>query len=360
MKNKLKENIIKEPKNWLVTGGAGFIGSNLVQNLLMLDQNVTVLDNFSTGSMDNIDEVKKAVGSRQKSLRIIHDDIRNADTCMEACCKVDFVLHQAALGSVPLSIEDPQTTHAVNVDGFVNMLIAAREKKVKRFIYASSSSVYGDLEVSPKKEDLIGKPISPYAVSKLTNELYAQVFSETYDMHTVGLRYFNVFGPRQNPNGAYAAVIARWLNFMLDNIECTIFGDGETSRDFCYVENVVQANLLAATMPVSKGEIFNIACNSAISLNTLYEHLRSLLTDYTDRMDFKPVTYKDFRNGDIKHSLADINKAQNILDYQPEYSVLQGLEKYVRWAVDKAMPIEKTIITNSNNIASESECLGAA
>lgn len=330
LKNDLKNN----SQIWLVTGCAGFIGSNLLEALLKLDQVVIGLDNFSTGYQHNLDEVKSLVSSDQWSrFTFIEGDIRNLDICHAACQGVDYVLHQAALGSVPRSIEDPITTNSANITGFLNMLVAARDAKVKRFVYAASSSTYGDHPGLPKVEDQIGKPLSPYAVTKYVNELYADVFARAYGMECIGLRYFNVFGRRQDPDGAYAAVIPKWIAAMIKGEPVYINGDGETSRDFCYVENVVQANLLAATTqnPEAANQVCNVAVGERTSLNDLYYHLRDNLNQLFPHLKDSQPIHRDFRAGDVCHSLADINKATKLLDYQSTHQIADGLKVVMEW-----------------------------
>ena len=324
----------KEPGVWLVTGCAGFIGSNLLEALLKMGQRVVGLDNFSTGFQHNLDEVQAKVGADAwQRFRFIEGDIRNFDDCRAAVRGVDYVLHQAALGSVPRSLEDPATTNAVNISGFLNMLIAARDEQVKSFVYAASSSTYGDHEALPKVEDQIGQPLSPYAVTKYVNELYASVFARSYGFNGIGLRYFNVFGPRQTPDGAYAAVIPRWIGAMIRNEVVTINGDGETSRDFCYVDNVVQMNLLAAAaQPEAVNEVYNVALNARTSLNELFEYLVKALGQNGLSYDRKPA-YAGFRAGDVRHSQADIGKARRLLGYEPQFSIVQGLEKAMPWYI---------------------------
>lgn len=321
---------------WLVTGIAGFIGSNLLEALLQLNQKVVGLDNFSTGHQSNLDEVKCIVTPVQwKNFSFIKADICNLADCQIACSGIDFVLHQAALGSVPRSVEDPITTNASNVSGFLNMLVAARNAKVKRFVYAASSSTYGDHPGLPKVEDQIGKPLSPYAVTKYVNELYANMFGKTYGLESVGLRYFNVFGPRQDPNGAYAAVIPKWIASMINGEAIYINGDGETSRDFCYISNVVQANLLAACVQNTQAvnQVYNIAVGDSTTLNQLYELLNfNLLPGYQNLQDVQPV-YRDFRAGDVRHSLADISKANTLLGYQSTHRIDEGLKVAMAWYV---------------------------
>lgn len=323
-------------RTWLVTGVAGFIGSNLLEALLSLDQNVVGLDNFSTGFRHNLDEVRNTVSEAQWSrFSFIEGDIRNIKDCRDACVGVDYVLHNAALGSVPRSIDDPVLSNETNVSGFLNMLLAARDAKVKSFTYAASSSTYGDNPLLPKVEERIGNPLSPYAVTKYVNELYADVFSRCYGFNTIGLRYFNVFGPRQNPNGAYAAVIPKWVAAMLEGQVVVINGDGETSRDFSYVENAVQANLLAAVASEdAKNEIYNMAAGARTTLNDLYR----LLSDSLSRLGvsgFIDPVYKDFRIGDVRHSLADISKAQRMLGFTPTHSVELGVALTTAWYVSR-------------------------
>ena len=329
-----QKQLRSEPKTWLVTGVAGFIGSNLLENLLRLDQHVVGLDNFSTGKKNNLNQVKESVSEYQwQQFTFIEGDIRDLDTCALACHGVEFVLHEAALGSVPRSIEDPITSNASNVTGFLNTLVAARDAGVRRFVYAASSSTYGDHPGLPKKEDVIGKPLSPYAVTKYINELYADVFARTYGMETIGLRYFNVFGPRQDPEGAYAAVIPRWIRALILGEAVYINGNGETSRDFCFVDNVVQMNLLAAmtTNPHAVNQVYNTAVNARTTLNELFEKIHSrLLPHFVHLHGCKPI-YRDFRVGDVLHSQADISKASEMLGYQPEYVIDDGLDASLSW-----------------------------
>lgn len=334
------EQIVEQLKSkrhrWLVTGAAGFIGSNLVEALLRLNQSVVGLDNFSTGHQRNLDQVQALVGSAAwKHFNFIRGDICDLNTCNEASKGVDYVLHHAALGSVPRSIEDPIMSNHSNVTGFVNMLVAARDAKTKRFVYAASSSTYGDHPGLPKIEDQIGKPLSPYAVTKYVNELYADVFGRCYDVESIGLRYFNIFGPRQDPDGAYAAVIPKWIASMIKNETVLINGDGETSRDFCYVENVVQANILSATTTNKDAinQVYNVAVNERTTLNQLFDLQRSLLVKrFAHLENFKPK-YQDFRAGDVRHSLADISKAQNLLGYVPTHRIGDGLRTAMDWYV---------------------------
>jgi UDP-N-acetylglucosamine 4-epimerase len=344
----LKDSLRREPRTWLVTGVAGFIGSNLLEALLRLDQRVVGLDNFSTGYQRNLDEVQSIVTPVQwQNFQMMTGDICNLDDCRKAMTwsgaeegkqhAVDFVLHQAALGSVPRSIEDPLTTNLNNINGFLNMLVAARDAQVRRFVYAASSSTYGDHPALPKVEDIIGKPLSPYAVTKLVNELYADVFARTYGFRTIGLRYFNIFGRRQDPKGAYAAVIPKWIAAMIKNEPVYINGDGETSRDFCYIDNTVQANLLAATATTddATNQVYNVAVGDRTSLNQLYFHLReNLANQFPHLKDATPV-YRDFRAGDVRHSLADITKTKNILLYAPSHRIKDGLVEAMAWYVNE-------------------------
>lgn len=320
------------PRKWLVTGCAGFIGSNLLETLLKLNQTVTGLDNFATGHQRNLDEVKASVTPEQWArLTFIEGDIRDLEACRRAVQGVDFVLHQAALGSVPRSLKDPITTNEVNIGGFLNMLVAARDAEVKSFVYAASSSTYGDHPALPKVEENIGKPLSPYAVTKFVNELYADVFARSYGFETVGLRYFNVFGKRQDPNGAYAAVIPKWTAAMIQGEDVTINGDGETSRDFCFVENAVQANILAATAPAEgRNQVYNVAVSGRSTLNQLFGFLVKALGNQGVNYGKQPV-YADFRAGDVRHSQADVSKAGRLLGYEPTHTVLQGLEVAMPW-----------------------------
>lgn len=325
---------VDNPATWLITGVAGFIGSNLLESLLENGQTVVGLDNFATGHRHNLDQVRDIVGDKAwKNFSFIDGDIRDIATCHQVCAGVDYVLHQAALGSVPRSLEDPITTNSANIDGFINMLVAARNAKVKRFVYAASSSTYGDHPGLPKVEDLIGKPLSPYAVTKYVNELYADVFARCYGLDSIGLRYFNVFGPRQDPNGAYAAVIPKWIAAMVRHEPVYVNGDGETSRDFCYIKNVIQANLLAATTEnaAATNQIYNIAVGDRTTLNQLLNYLKNHLKHHFKHLEnFKPV-YREFRPGDVRHSLADIGKAQTLLGYVPTYHVQEGLVEALDW-----------------------------
>ncbi|MET0090504.1 MAG: SDR family oxidoreductase [Candidatus Thiodiazotropha sp.] len=333
----LKQTLTNNPGTWLVTGVAGFIGSNLLETLLTLNQKVVGLDNFSTGHAYNFDKVRAAVSAEQwQGFRFIEGDIRNLDICREACEGVDYVLHQAALGSVPRSLADPITTNENNISGYLNMLVASRDAQVKRFVYAASSSTYGDHPGLPKVEDAIGNPLSPYAVTKLVNEHYAQVFARCYDFRTIGLRYFNIFGRRQDPNGAYAAVIPKWVASMIDKEDVFINGDGETSRDFCYIDNAVQANLLAATCenPEATNQVYNVAVGDRTSLNQLFTKIRDILAeDFPYLAEIAPV-YRDFRPGDVRHSLANTEKAQRLLGYHPTHNIDQGLAEAMSWYVN--------------------------
>lgn len=323
-----------------MTGVAGFIGSNLLETLLKLNQRVVGLDNFVTGHQRNLDEVQTLVSTTQwANFSFINGDICNLSDCQKAVTGVDYVLHQAALGSVPRSVAAPITTNATNISGFLNMLVAARDARVKRFVYAASSSTYGDHPALPKVEDTIGKPLSPYAVTKYVNELYTDVFGKTYGLQSIGLRYFNVFGPRQDPNGAYAAVIPKWICSMIQNEPIYINGDGETSRDFCFVNNAVQANLLAATVPstVATNQVYNVAVGDRTTLNQLYEQLQlNLLPSYSHLQGAKPV-YREFREGDVRHSLADISKSANLLGYQPTHRIGDGLKLAMDWYIQHAI-----------------------
>jgi len=328
----LAARIRRQRRTWLVTGCAGFIGSNLVECLLAMGQDVVGLDNFSTGHERNIDEARQAAGkSADGAWRFVRGDIRDRGACAEAVKGVDVVLHQAALGSVPRSIADPLTSHDVNVTGFVNMLDAARNAGLKRFVYAASSSTYGDEPNLPKREDRIGNPLSPYAATKLANEIYAAVYSRTYGIKATGLRYFNVFGPRQDPNGAYAAVIPRWIASMQSQQKVTINGDGSTSRDFCFVANVVQANLLAAIGGFDvQGQVYNVAAGKNISLNELFFKIKEIFALRQVHYNLN-AEYAPFRPGDVMHSLADIAKAEYSLGYRPTHDIDDGLEISVSW-----------------------------
>ncbi|WP_180097101.1 MULTISPECIES: NAD-dependent epimerase/dehydratase family protein [unclassified Acinetobacter] len=328
------EQLQQAPKTWLITGVAGFIGSNLLETLLKLNQNVVGLDNFATGHQHNLDEVQSLVKPEQwANFKFYKGDIRNFEDCQTACAGVDYVLHQAALGSVPRSIADPITTNAANITGFLNMLTAARDAEVKSFTYAASSSTYGDHPALPKVEDNIGKPLSPYAVTKYVNELYAEVFARTYGFKTIGLRYFNVFGKRQDPNGAYAAVIPKWTAAMIAGDDLFINGDGETSRDFCFIENTVQANILAATAnDEAKNQVYNVAVGDRTTLNDLFNAIKAALNENGVTYTKEPV-YRDFRAGDVRHSQASIAKIQQHLGYAPEFEIAKGIKLAMRWYV---------------------------
>lgn len=322
---------------WLVTGAAGFIGSNLVEGLLNAGQQVVGFDNFATGHRSNLAEVQARVGEERWSrFRMIEGDIRDRGACQAAVSGIQFVLHQAALGSVPRSIADPLTTHDVNLTGFVNMIDAARTESVERFVYAASSSTYGDEPNLPKREERIGNPLSPYAATKLANEIYAAVYARTYGMKTIGLRYFNVFGPRQDPNGAYAAVIPKWIAAMIEGAEVVINGDGSTSRDFCFVDNAVQANLRAALAPdEAQNQVYNVAVGERTTLLELFDHLREGLQQHQVHYSLRP-RLADFRPGDVQHSQADIGKAVSLLGYRPTHNVRDGLAAALPWYLEAA------------------------
>jgi UDP-N-acetylglucosamine 4-epimerase len=330
----LQKELKAAPKTWLVTGVAGFIGSNLLETLLQLNQRVAGLDNFSTGKQKNLAEVKALVSPEQWGrFRFMEGDIGDLAACQKACARVNYVLHEAALGSVPLSMTDPIGSHRSNVTGFLNMLLAARDAKVKRFVYASSSAIYGDDPGMPKVEEKVGKPLSPYAATKAINEVYADTFAQAYGLPSVGLRYFNVFGRRQDPEGAYAAVIPKWIASLLKREAVYINGDGETSRDFCYVADVAQANLLAATTANADAinQAYNVALGKRTTLNELYALLQGALrTKGSAEPEPKPV-YREFRSGDVRHSLADISKAQRLLGYAPSHPIGQALEIAMDW-----------------------------
>lgn len=331
----VKQQLIAQPKTWLVTGCAGFIGSNLLEFLLKHEQKVVGLDNFATGFQHNLDEVQGVVSAEQWSrFRFIEGDIRDLKVCQEAVKGVSYVLHQAALGSVPRSLNDPITTNAVNIDGFLNMMVASRDEEVESFVFAASSSTYGDHPDLPKQEPKIGNPLSPYAVTKYVNELYARVFALNYGFKSIGLRYFNVFGKRQTPNGAYAAVIPKWTGSMIHHEDVIINGDGETSRDFCYIENTVQANILSALqMPESGFEVYNVALNHRTSLNELFTFLNELLAENGVNYD-KEAIYQGFRAGDVRHSQADITKITEQLGYEPAYTIREGLAEAMPWYIN--------------------------
>ncbi len=330
----LTRTLAAAPRTWLVTGVAGFIGSHLLEALLRLDQRVVGLDNFSTGHQRNLDEVRDLVTPAQWArFTMRRGDIGSLDECRAAVAGVDYVLHQAALGSVPRSIEDPVATHTANITGFLHILVAARDAGVRQVVYAASSSTYGDHPGLPKVEDAIGRPMSPYALTKLVDELYAEVFARTYGTRSVGLRYFNVFGPRQDPQGAYAAVIPAWTAALLRGEPVWVNGDGETSRDFCYVANVVQANLLAATTddPAAINEVYNIALGDRTTLNELFEAIRDALVPHQPALAGRRPQYRDFRTGDVRHSQADITKARTRLGFAPTHRVGEGIREAMAW-----------------------------
>jgi UDP-N-acetylglucosamine 4-epimerase len=334
----VRRQLTQRPLRWLVTGSAGFIGSHLTQALLELGQEVVGLDNFATGHRRNLDEVRESAGAEAwQRHRFFEADIRDPLACREACVGVQVVLHQAALGSVPRSLADPVATNGANVDGFLNMLVASREAGVRRFVYAASSSTYGDHPALPKVEDVTGRPLSPYAVTKLVNELYAEVFGRCYGTQSIGLRYFNIFGARQDPDGAYAAVIPRWVRAMLLGEEAAINGDGETSRDFCYIDNAVQANLLAAAAedPAAVNQVYNVALDDRTSLNKLFEMLQEELRRIVPGLAELRAVHRDFRPGDVRHSQADISKARRLLGYEPTHRLREGLRAAMPWYVER-------------------------
>ena len=331
------EALVNQPRRWLVTGVAGFIGSALLEKLLDLGQTVVGVDNFSNGHQRNLDEVLALHPDYQLQFRFVEGDLRDPETCAEVCKDVDVVLHQAAIGSVPRSIKDPRPYHATNVTGFVNLVLAAREAGTKRIVYASSSSVYGDSAALPKHEDAIGKPLSPYAATKRMNEIYAQVFGDVYGLELIGLRYFNVFGRRQDPNGQYAAVIPRWIGNLMAETPCVIFGDGSSSRDFCYVDNVVAANLLAATAPPeATGTVYNVGCNGRTDLRELFAILRDNLAKVRPELAGAAPEHTEPRAGDIPHSQASIDKISGALGYQPSHDIAEGLAETVTWYYERA------------------------
>ena len=342
-----QQHLKNHQHHWLITGVAGFIGSNLLEALLKLDQKVTGLDNFSTGYRHNLGQVKELVGSAAwRNFNLVEGDIRRLEDCTNACKDVDYVLHHAALGSVPRSIQDPILTNENNISGFLNMLVASRDAAVKRFVYAASSSTYGDHPALPKVESVIGKPLSPYAVTKYVNELYADVFARCYGTESIGLRYFNIFGPRQDPNGAYAAVIPQWVAALIRNQPLRINGDGETSRDFCFVENVIQANLLAALTGNSEAvnQVYNVALNDRTSLNQLYEMMRSLLMEKFPHLQNHRPQYVGFREGDVRHSQADISKAGKLLGFRPTHRIDAGLKQAMDWYVTHLAPQQEEVL----------------
>jgi UDP-N-acetylglucosamine/UDP-N-acetylgalactosamine 4-epimerase len=332
----LCQKLLEDRGTWLITGVAGFIGSHLLESLLKLNQVVVGLDNFATGFQRNLDEVQALVSPEQwQDFSFIRGDIRNLADCQKACVGVDYVLHHAALGSVPLSLENPLATHDTNATGFLNMLIAARDADVKSFTYASSSSAYGDDPSLPKMEDTIGKPLSAYAVTKYLNELYAETFARNYAFNSIGLRYFNVFGPRQDPNGTYAAVIPKWITALLQRVPVYINGDGETSRDFCHVANVVQANLLAATSANEvRNQVYNVAVGQRTTLNQLFKVLRDQLVSHGLSTNTEPV-YRAFRSGDVRHSHADITRAQRLLGYEATIAFREGIALAIPWYISQ-------------------------
>ena len=335
--NKISHELIKNPKTWLITGVGGFIGSNLLETLLLLNQKVVGIDNFSTGNPDNLIDVQSLVSKKQwANFKFLKGDIASLNSCKKACQGVDFVLHQAAIGSVPRSIKNPIKTNKSNITGFLNMLVAARDAKVTNFVYAASSSTYGDHKALPKREHIIGNPLSPYAVTKYVNELYADVFKKAYNFNTIGLRYFNVFGKRQTPKSTYAAVIPKWIDMIANNQEVFINGDGETSRDFCFIENAVQANILAATSTnqLALNNIYNIAVGDRTSLNQLYRILQAFIKK-ENKFQHSKLIYRSFRDGDVRHSQADITKAKKLLGYKPTHKVRDGLKATVGWYLNK-------------------------
>lgn len=338
-RHELFTSIQATPRKWVVTGAAGFIGSHLVQKLLELDQQVVGLDNFSTGHQENLDDIEQSVKPGQwNNFMFLCGDIRDIDACRESVSGADCVLHQAALGSVPHSIDDPAHANENNINGFLNMLMASRDAGVQSFVYAASSATYGDDPTLPKREETVGRPLSPYALTKYVNELYADVFRTCYDFSCIGLRYFNVFGPRQDPEGAYAAVIPKWFSALVRGQRPEINGDGETSRDFCYVDNTVQANLLAATTqnPDARGQVYNVALGTRTTLNQLFRQIRNIVSNAEpDANGIEPL-YRDFRPGDIRHSLADIAKASTMLGYRPDINVDEGLRRAAAWYLQHA------------------------
>ena len=333
---KVQTELLEEPKTWLITGVAGFIGSNLVESLLNLNQKVIGVDNFSTGHQYNLDHIQNSISNKKwNNFTFIEGDITSLETCQQITKDVDIVLHQAALGSVPRSIDNPILTNFNNVTGFLNMLTASKDNGVKRFVYASSSSVYGDSQELPKVEDRTGNLLSPYAVTKYVNELYMGVFQKCYGMEAIGLRYFNVFGKRQDPNGAYAAVMPKWIGQILNGEDVFINGDGETSRDFTYIDNVVQANILAGTTSNQKayGQAFNTAIGGRETLNNLYDAIKNGIQQELPNLKIKEPIYRDFRAGDIRHSNANIDKMKNLLGYKPTHTLEQGLKESIAWYI---------------------------
>lgn len=340
----LRKHLSSNHYSWLITGVSGFIGSNLLEQLLQLNQKVVGVDNFLTGKLENLNEVEANVTADQwENFQFFEGDICSLELCDQVSRNIDFVLHQAALGSVPRSIEDPIKTNEINISGFLNILYAAKNNNIKNFVYAASSSTYGDHEALPKIEDQIGKPLSPYAVTKFVNEIYADVFKTNYDFNSIGLRYFNVFGKRQDPDGAYAAVIPKWISAMIKGEDVFINGDGKTSRDFCYIDNVIQANLLAAitgspnnelvSSPDAINQIYNIAVGGRTTLNDLYNILRDSLSKEFDHLRNSSPIYRDFRAGDVRHSQANIDKAKEKLGYEPSHQVKDGLIEAMDWYI---------------------------
>ena len=344
--NNVKNNLRNNQKTWLVTGVAGFIGSNLAEALLKLNQKVISLDNFSTGHKHNLSHIKESVSNEQwENFTFIEGDITNFETCQEITKNIDIILHQAALGSVPRSIDNPVLSNYNNVTGFLNMLTAAKENGVKRFVYASSSSVYGDSKELPKVEERTGNLLSPYAVTKYVNELYMGVFHKCYGMEAIGLRYFNVFGKRQDPNGAYAAVMPKWIGQILEGEDLFINGDGETSRDFTYIDNVVQANILAGTTdnPDAYGQAFNTAIGGRETLNNLYGAIVSGIKENLPDLEIKEPIYRDFRAGDIRHSNANVDKMKELLGYEPTHTLEMGLSESIAWYINEYKSLNKII-----------------
>jgi len=332
----VRESLVASPRRWLVTGVAGFIGSNLLEFLLQHNQQVVGCDNFATGLQRNLDQVRDCVGDgKWKKFAFHESDIIQPKDCAKVCEGVDYVLHQAALGSVPRSIADPQRSNRANIDGFLNMLVAARDAKAKRFVYASSGAVYGDHHVLPMREDIVGKPLSPYAVTKCVNELYADVFSKTYGSECIGLRYFNVFGRRQNADNPYASVFPTWVGNFLRERPCVVNGDGANTRDFCHVSNVIQANVLAATTDQGPAlnTVYNIAVGTQTSLLELYAMIRDRLAKFRPELGSVEPQFGPFRAGDIRHSQADISRARLLLEYEPGATVAQGLDESIPWYV---------------------------
>jgi len=341
---KIKAELQRDSRTWLITGVAGFIGCNLLEALLSLDQRVVGLDNFATGRRVNLDQVQTDVGpKRWANFQFIQGDICDLADCVKAVQGVDYVLQEAALGSVPRSIADPIATNQANINGFLNMLVASRDAGVKRFVYAASSSTYGDHPALPKVEDCIGKPLSPYAVTKYVNELYAEVFARTYGFQSIGLRYFNVFGPHQNPDGAYAAVIPKWISAMIKSEPLYINGDGESSRDFCFVANVIQANLLAATAeaPEALNQVYNVAVGDRTSLRELHALIKNELLKRLPLLEVAAPQYRDFRAADVRHSLASTEKASKLLGYKPTHAIGQGMAEAMDWYVQDLMSAVK-------------------